>query len=131
MRTQRLVVPVIAGVAVFGTVSAFAASLNLGSGTLGSDEAVVAACDATTQIRATYDTVFLGGAYVVDEVTLSSPVACEGLAVKVTLTDGGVSLGEVTGTVAAGSTVLPVPTAAPATPVLASAVDGVAVVVAG
>lgn len=130
MRTQRLVIPVVAGIAVFGTVSAFAASLNLSSSkTLASGNADVLSCDATTLIDATYTTVFAAGGYAVNQVTLSSPVACEGKVVKVTFTDaGGASLGEVDGVVATGSTPIVVPTVAP---ILAAAVEGISVVIAG
>lgn len=129
MRVQRLVIPVVAGVAVFGTVSAFAASIDLSSKTLGADDAVVAACDATTPIVASYTTSFVTGGYAVSGVALSSPAACVGKAVKVTLTDAaGVSLAEVTGTVAATSTAIAVPTVVP---VLATAVEGISVVIAG
>lgn len=127
MRTQRLVIPVVAGIAVFGTVSAFAASLDLQSQTLGADDAVVVACDATTPIVASYTTAFAAGGYGVTRVDLTSPAACVNKAVKVTLTDSlGASLGEVTGTVTATSTTLTL-----ATPVSAAAVTGISAVIAG
>lgn len=132
MRTQRLIIPVVAGIAVFGTVSAFAASIDLSSQTLGADDAVVAACDATTTIVASYTTTFVTGGYAVDGVALTSPAACVGKLVKVTLTDAaGAALASVEGPVTATSTSLPVPTALPAVPAFAAEVVGISAVIAG
>ena len=86
MRAQRLVVPVVAGIAVFGTVSAFAASLNLTSDDLASNEVPVNACSADA-VNAAYKTAYTAGSgYTVTDVTLTSPTACLGQLVKVTLT---------------------------------------------
>lgn len=130
MRAQRLIVPVIAGVAVFGTVSAFAASLNLTSDSLGSGQAPVTSCAPGTGVAAvdvSYTTAFVAGAYQVTDVTFAAP-SCAGLPFKATLLSGTTVLATASGTIDAAAHAV---TAASATPVLASAVDGLAVVISG
>lgn len=130
MRAQRLIVPVIAGVAVFGTVSAFAASLALTSETLGSNEVAVDACSAAT-VNVSYGTAFAvvaaAGRYEVDAVTVTSPAACVGKVIKVNLLGAlGASLVEVSAPITVTPQTIVVPAGTPA-----QAVVGLAVVIAG
>lgn len=133
MRNKRLIVPVLAGVVVFGTVSGFAASLNLTSDSLGSGQTAVTSCapvGATLPVvDVTYGTSFGAGAYRVDTVTFSAPAACQGLPFQATLLSGTSVVGTVSGTISA--TAHPVTAAAPAASVSAASVDGLAVVIAG
>lgn len=133
MRNKRLLIPVLAGVVVFGTVSGFAASLNLTSDSLGSGQTAVTSCapvGATLPVvDVTYGTSFSAGAYRVNDVTFAAPAACLGLPFQATLLKGTAVVGTVSGTITAGSHA--VTPAAPATSVAASDVDGLAVVIAG
>jgi hypothetical protein len=127
---KRFVVPVVAGVLVFGAATAFAASLSLNSTSLASGNATVASCNASANVSYTtaYDATIPG--YKVATAPITTAAACAGLAYKVTLTGAGnVSLAEVTGTLAA-VTGDATATFAPAV-VSAALVTGVSVVVTG
>lgn len=137
MRTQRLVVPVVAGIAVFGTVSAFAASLNLTSDDLGSNEVVVAACAPaggaiTDAVNVGYGTSWSATAkrYDLTSVDVRVPAAspCIGQLVQVSLLDatGTALVSTVAQALAGASTSISLPTS-----VDPQLVEGVAVVVAG
>lgn len=126
----RLGVPVVAGVVVFGAVTAFAATLSVGSKTLGSGNATVASCNATANV--TYNTAYASGlpGYKVTTAPVTTAAGCAGMSYKVTLTGASnVSLAEVTGTLDAVT--------GAATPdfssnnVAASSVTGVSVVITG
>jgi hypothetical protein len=95
---KKFLVPLVAGVTVFGAVTAFAATLTLSGSSLGSGNATVSSCNSTAAV--TYDTAATTGAKTYD-VTLAhvtSNATCTGLAYKVTLLGASnASLGEVTG----------------------------------
>ena len=128
---KRTLVAVIAGLAVFGATFAFAATLGgVTTGTVGDSATVVASCDTdgvTTAFGApTWDaTNQRYGLASVDVTGINA--ACNGLGIKVTVTDGsGAQLGEATGTVAAGAASL-----AFSPSVAAQSVAGIDVVIAG
>jgi len=128
---RRLVIALVAGLVVFGGTFAFAASLgSITTGTVGDSATVIASCD-TDGVTAAFGTPGWDSTnkrYGVTTLNVTSVnAACNGLAIKVTLKDGsGASLGESTGTVAAGAAAL---TYSPS--VSASAVTGMDVVIAG
>jgi len=127
---KRFVVPVVAGVLVFGAATAFAASLNVGSTSLASGNATVASCNANAAVTYTtaYDAVAPAG-YKVVTAPVTSAVGCANLPFKVTLTGAAnVLLAEATGTLDASGA--GTATFAPATP-SAALVTGVSVVVTG
>jgi hypothetical protein len=126
---KRLLVPLVAGVVTFGAVTAFAATLNVTSKSLGSGNATVAGCNATAAVSytTTYSASLPG--YKVATAPVTTAAGCATMAYKVTLTGtSNASLAEVTGTLdAAGA-------AAPdfsSSNVAASAVTGVSVVITG
>ena len=130
-----------AGIAALAASEALAAGLSTTGQSLGGGQQTVAACTSDT-LRVSYTTAYSpavgsGSGYAVTGVTLTdaastpSLAACTGQAYRVTLLSAaGVSLGAVTGTVPAGETSFS-PTAGFASPVDASAVAGVAVVIGG
>lgn len=84
---KKYLLPVGAGVVVFGVVTAFAASLAVNSSSLGSGNATVTACQSDAAV--TYTTT---GANVHEAVvTFSGGNAgdCDGMAAQVTLTGAG------------------------------------------
>src|SRR3954463_11000134 len=131
---KKYLLPVGAGVVVFGVVTAFAASLTVNGTSLAAGNATITACNSSA--TATYSTALATsganqGKYVVNGGTLTtdgaSPSNCKGLNYKVTLLDGSnVSLGTASGQLAdpTGDATLTF-----ATSPLASAVGGVAVVI--
>jgi hypothetical protein len=128
---KRTLIAVIAGLAVFGATFAFAATLGgVTTGTVGDSATVVASCD-TDGVTATFgapswdSTNKRYGLTTLDVTSINA--ACNGLGIKVTLTDGtGAQLGESTGTVASGAASL---TFSPS--VSAQSVAGIDVVIAG
>lgn len=99
MKLVRFAVPVLAGVAIFGATTAFAASLNVGSTGLGAGNATVASCNTSAAI--TYNTAYSATqpGYKVTTAPITSAATCNGKAFKATLTGASnASLGEVTGT---------------------------------
>jgi len=128
-----------AGIAALAASEALAAGLSTTGQSLGGGQQTVSACTSDT-LRVSYTTAYspaVGSRYAVTGVTLTdtastpSLAACTGQAYRVTLLSAaGVSLGAVTGTVPAGETSFS-PTAGFASPVDASAVAGVAVVIGG
>lgn len=132
---KRYLVPVLAGVVVFGGVTAFAATLTVSSDTLGSGDSVVASCNATAKVS--YTTAFATGGYKVATTPITTAASCKGLSYKVTLTDASGSLAERTGTLDAttgAATPSFAPTVAPDpifAGITAASVTGVSVVVTG
>jgi hypothetical protein len=125
---KRYLVPVLAGVTVFGAVTAFAATLNVSSSTLGSGEASVTSCNASAAVSYTtgYSASLPG--YQVTSTPITSAAGCVGKAFKVTLTGASGVLGaELTGTLDASGSATP----AVAAGVSAASVTGVAVVISG
>lgn len=96
---KRHFVPVIAGVVVFGAVTAFAAGFSVSSTTIVSGSASVTGCNAAAAVS--YNTIWdtTLKAYKVSTAPVTTAASCHGMAYKVTLQNGSnVSIGEVTGT---------------------------------
>lgn len=127
--TKRFLIPLAAGVVTFGAVTAFAATLNVSSKSLGAGNATVASCNATAQV--TYNTSYsatLPG-YKVTTSPVTTAAGCASMAYKVTLTGAGnASLGEITGTLDGTGAASP---DFSATNVAASSVTGVSVAITG
>ena len=126
---KRYLVPVVAGVTVFGAVSAFAATLDVSSTTLGAGDKAVASCNATASVTytTTYDTT--AKTYRVATAPVATAATCAGKAFKVTLTGASGVLREVTGDLDDSGAAAPSFAGNPAVP--ASAVTGVSVVITG
>jgi len=101
------------GAIVFGTVYGFAASLGVGSKTLGAGTSAVAACQSgtlTASYATSYDSTIPGykvGITTVNGLDTTSATNCASKAFRVTLTGPGASnasLAEVTGTTPASGT---------------------------
>lgn len=127
---KRNVIAAIVAVIVFGGTFAFADTLGgVTTGSIGDSATVVASCDTdgvTTAFSGpAWDST--GKDYGVSSLSVTGiNTACNTDAIKVTLTDAsGASLGEGTGTVAAGAATVNF-----ASPVQASAVTGIEVVIA-
>ena len=110
---KKYLVPLGVGVAVFGSVTAFAATLNVSSSTLGSGNGTVASCNASASVSYTagFDATTHAYQIATTKVTTPAPVApaaavCAGKTYKITFLDGSnVAVGtEVTGTVGADGT---------------------------
>lgn len=89
---KRYLVPVVAGVTVFGAATAFAASLTVDSNYLGSGNDDVASCAAIVTADYTalaYDDSPYG--YKVGSVPITSHADCAGMSFKISLTGPGVS----------------------------------------
>ena len=117
------------GVVVFGTVTAFAASLNVGSKSVGSGNATVSTCNATAAV--TYNVAYSASlpGYRVTTAPITTSAACNGLSFRVTLTGAAnTSLGEVSGTLDATGAASPDFTSAN---VAAANITGVSVTVTG
>jgi len=126
---KRIVIAVIVALVVFGGTFAFAASLGgITTGSVGDSATVVASCDTDGVTTAFTSPAWDGTAknYGVSQLDVpGTNTACNGDSIKVTLTDtAGDSLGEATGTVAAGAASLTFSS------VSASAVEGIEVVIA-
>ena len=126
---RRFLIIGVVGVAVFGSVYAFAASLTVNSKTLGAGSNTVAACNASASVN--YNTVYsatLPG-YKVTTAPITSAAACTTMAYRLTLTGASnTSLGEVVGTLDATGAASPDFTASN---VAASGVVGVQLVISG
>ena len=127
---KRYLVPVVAGVTVFGAATAFAASLTVTSQSLGSGNGSVASCNATATVAysgTTYSVSPYG--YKVGTVPVTSAVACATKSYKLTLTGAAnASLAEKTGVLDASGNVSPDFTA---DNILASLVTGASLVITG
>lgn len=126
---KKYLVPVVAGVAVFGAVSAFAATLTVNSKSLGSGNATVASCNASANV--TYNTAYVSTlpGYKVSTTPVATAATCTGMTFKVTLTGASnASLAELTGTLdATGAAAPDFSTSA----IAAANVTGVSVVITG
>ena len=94
----RFAVPAVVGVVVFGSVTAFAASLTVTSKSLGSGNATVNTCNAAANVS--YTTAYQASisGYKVATAPITTAAACANMAYRVTLTGASnVSLGEITG----------------------------------
>jgi hypothetical protein len=105
---KRLLIAVVIGLAVFGAVMAFAASLNLTSKSLAAGNSAVTACNASATIS--YNTQYsstLPG-YQVTTAPVTSAATCNGMSYTATLTGAGnASIGSVTGALSATGTASP------------------------
>jgi hypothetical protein len=107
---KRALTAALAGIVVFATVYGFAASLSVGSSSLGAGTTSVAACQnatLTASYAVLYDSSIPG--YKVGVVTVNgldtTAGKCPSKAFKITLTNGSnTSLGEVTGTTPSSGT---------------------------
>jgi hypothetical protein len=127
----RFAIPAVVGVVVFGSVTAFAASLSVTSKTLGSGNATVASCNAAASVS--YTTTYASGipGYKVATAPVTTAAGCATMAFKVTLTgSGGTSLGEATG-VLDGTGAGTADFSSLGTPVSAASVVGVSVTITG
>jgi hypothetical protein len=126
---KRYLVPVIAGVTVFGAVTAFAATLGVTSTGLGSGNGGVTSCNATAAVS--YTTAYAPAlpGYKVATAPITSAATCSGKAFKVTLTGtANASLAEIVGTLdATGAFAADFS----ANNILAANVTGVSVVISG
>ena len=126
---KRLLIPVVAGVVTFGAVTAFAATLNVTSKSLGAGNATVAGCNATAAVSYTTSYSASLPGYKVATAPVTTAVGCATMAYKVTLTGASnASLAEVTGTLDSSGAAAPDFTSSN---IAASAVTGVSVVITG
>jgi hypothetical protein len=126
---KRYLAPVLAGVVVFGAVTAFAAGFSVTSTTVVSGTATVAACNSSASVSYTtsWDATVPG--YVVATAPITTAATCGSMAYRVTLTGtGGASLAEQTGTLAAAGTATP---NFATNKILASNVVGISVTITG
>lgn len=81
---KKFVLPIGAGVVVFGVVTAFAASLTVNTDSLAAGNAAVAACQDTAHVAYTHTGTQVTGA----DVTFSNGTSgdCDGMTAEVTLT---------------------------------------------
>ena len=132
MKKNKVVTAVVGGLLTMGVVGASAASLGglTGSG-LGADDQIVAACDSDG-ISTAYTTAYSAAAqtYQVTAVnfTLVNP-ACTGKAASLTLRNGTTALG--TTTVASITVATAAFTITLGTPVTATSVTGLSLVISG
>lgn len=134
---KRIIAALATGAVVFAGVYGLAASIGVGTDTLGSGSTSVAACQAgplTTSYATSYSSTLPG--YQVGVVTVSGldtttePTNCASKAFKITLVDSGdTALAEVTGTTPASGTTYPADFGP--SDVLASSVAGVHVLITG
>lgn len=141
IKALKALTVIAAGIAALAASEALAAGLSTTGPSLGGGQQAVAACTSDT-LRVSYTAAYsagtgAAGGYAVTGVTLTDTAsnpslsACAGQTYRVTLLDAsGASLGEVTGVVPAG-TVSFSPTTGFTSPVDASAVTGVDVILGG
>lgn len=126
---KKYLLPLGAGVVVFGVVTAFAATLNVSSSSLGAGNATVAACNDNAAV--TYTTS--GSTVSTAVVTISGSQAsgaCDGLTAQVTLTGSSGNLASENAAI--GSTTTDIGTANFASDNIdGSSVTGVSVVITG
>jgi hypothetical protein len=129
---KRWLTALLAGLTVFGTTFAFAATLGgVTSGAVGANSAVVAACDSDG-VTTSYDSAWDAAdeRYEVSDVTvLGVSDSCDGGTLKVSLQDsGGVQLAEATAAIP--TSVATSFTLTPATTPSVAAVEAVEVIIA-
>jgi hypothetical protein len=92
---KRALIAAIAALALFSTVFAVAASLNVTSASLGAGNATVASCD-TDGVATSYDTTYnvspVGYKVTIVHVTGIATTACDGKAMRVSLVGAGDAL---------------------------------------
>jgi hypothetical protein len=126
---KRVAMVLVSGVAIFGAVYGFAASLTVNSKSLGAGAGTVTSCNAAAAVS--YNTAYSATipGYKVSTAPVTSAAACANMGYRVTLSGAAnASLGEVTGTLDATGAASPDFTAAN---VNAASVTGAAVVISG
>lgn len=126
---KKFLLPLGAGVVVFGSVTAFAATLNVTSNSLGAGNATLTACNSSASV--TYNTTAGTGAktYEVTTAPVATASTCNGKSFKVTLLGASnASLAEATGTLDSTGAATPDFTS---DHIAAEDVVGVAVVITG
>jgi hypothetical protein len=126
---KRYLIPIAAGLAVFGVATAFAASLTVNGTSLGSGNTTTASCNASASV--TFNTSYASGipGYKVTTAPVTTAAGCASKAYKVTLTGAAnASLAEVTGTLDASGNASP---DFSASNIAASSVTGISVVITG
>jgi hypothetical protein len=119
----------VVGVVVFGSVTAFAASLSVTSTKLGAGSATVNTCNASAAVS--YTTAYLASipGYKVATAPVTTAVGCASMGYKVTLTGAAnASLGEITGSLDASGNASP---DFSASNISAALVTGVSVAITG
>ncbi len=126
---KKYLVPLVAGVVVFGAVTAFAATLNVSSSGLAAGNATVASCNSGATVSYTTAATTRAQTYELATAPVASAVECATKAYKVTvLGASNASLGEIAGTLSATGTATP---DFSALDIAAADVIGVAVVISG
>jgi hypothetical protein len=125
---KKFLLPLGAGVVVFGAATAFAATLTVNTNSLGAGNATVDSCNSSATV--TYDTAATsGGSYQVTTAPVTTAATCNGKSFKVTLLgDNSASLAEVTGTLDSSGAASP---DFSSSSIAAHDVVGVAVVITG
>jgi hypothetical protein len=126
---KRYLVPILAGLVVFGVATAFAASMTLTSTSLGAGNGTASACNASASV--TYNSSYASGipGYKVTTAPVTTAAGCASKAYKVTLSGAAnASLAEVTGSLDASGNASP---DFSASNVSAASVTGVSVLVTG
>ena len=134
---KKYLVPIVAGAVVFGAVTAFAATLNVSSSSLGSGNATVASCNSAASVNYTAGFATTPHVYQVSSTTVTTPgpvgpavAVCAGKTYKITFLDASnAPVGtEVTGTIGTDGTDT---TNVASQGIAASGVANVAVVITG
>jgi len=118
----------LAVIGVAGLSLASAAQLNINSASLGAGTEVVASCDADG-VAVGFETAYGTATYNATAVNVTGiAAACDGQDIRITVTDGGVAVGnEIVGTVPTGGTF----TAPLSVAYDAELIDGVSIVIHG
>ena len=125
----RFAIPAVVGVVVFGSVTAFAASLSVTSKSLGSGNATVASCNAAASVSYTTSYASSIPGYKVATAPVTTAAGCGTMAYKVTLTGAGnASLAEISGSLDGTGAASP---DFSASNISAALVTGVSVVITG
>ena len=126
---KKFLIPVAVGVVVFGSVTAFAASMTVSGTSLGAGNATVAACNSAANVIYNAAPTTNAKTYDVTTAPVTSAASCAAMSYRVTLLGASnVSLGEVSGTLTGTGTASPDFTSQT---VPAVDVVGVAVVISG
>lgn len=125
---KKFLLPLGAGVVVFGVATAFAATLTVNSKSLGAGSASVTSCNSSANVS--YNTTAgSSNNFIVTTAPVTSAASCANMSFQVSLYDGsGATLGSVTGTLSATGTAAPDFTS---DAIDASSVQNVAVVITG
>lgn len=125
---KKFLLPIGAGVVVFGVATAFAATLTVNTKTLGAGNATVGSCNSSASVS--YNTTAgSSNNFIVTTAPVTSAAGCANMSYQVSLYDGsGATLGSVSGTLSGTGTASPDFTSSA---IDAASVEGVAVVITG